>query len=345
VWPLVPATALIGFGLFLQGFLSAWPFEQFVWLAAYWPVAIIAIGAWLLLRDQVPATWRAPVAVIGASALILVGFLVAAAGIATVAGPMGRFTPVPAFPAFQTMPMFGTPPIQDTVYVSGPIAPGETLRVANTSGRTIVRATTGDQVRVEAVRHYWSSTNPPDVRLVPGGAGVTVQSTPPFFGPGNMGYIDYVIDVPAAAGADITSASGDITVSGLQGGVTVRNTSGNIGASDLSGDTRLTTVSGGIRGTNVDRVREARTTSGGIDLSGAFSADAAINSISGGVTLQFEPGASVRVDAGSMSGGISSVGPGMPRTTSARDGTFTLGSGTAQIQVRTTSGGITLTAR
>jgi hypothetical protein len=85
VWPIVPAAALIGFGLFLQGFLLGWPLERLVWLAGYWPLALVAVGVWLLVRDRVPAAWRAPLVLLGASALILVGFLVAAAGVISVA--------------------------------------------------------------------------------------------------------------------------------------------------------------------------------------------------------------------------------------------------------------------
>jgi Toastrack DUF4097 len=128
-----------------------------------------------------------------------------------------------------------------------------------------------------------------------------------------------------------------VSVSGFSGPASLHTTSGSIVASDLGGLVRLTTASGGIRGTNVDRVREARSMSGAVDLAGAFVADARVVTTSGAIRLQFEPGASVRIDASTMSGGISANGPGMQRPEiDARSRTLTLGSGAAQLQVRTT---------
>jgi len=114
VWPLVPGAGLIGFGLFLQGMTLGWSVVPFVWLAAYWPLALILFGTWLLVRDQLPPAWRSPLTIVAVSALILLGFLVAAGGIASIAVPGARLTPFPIWPGFQTMPMLGVPPVQDT---------------------------------------------------------------------------------------------------------------------------------------------------------------------------------------------------------------------------------------
>jgi hypothetical protein len=115
VWPLLPGMVLIGFGAFVQASIFGGPFAQYWWLAQYWPISLIAVGAWLLLRNQVPAAARTPVAVAGASVLILIGLLVAAAGVATVTTPYVRGPvqmPMP-WPMFQgpvwNPPPFGTP--------------------------------------------------------------------------------------------------------------------------------------------------------------------------------------------------------------------------------------------
>jgi hypothetical protein len=305
VWPVLPASALIGFGLLVQGWLLAWPFEQLVWLAAYWPLALIIFGGWLLLRDHVPGAVRSPLTIVGIGGLILVGFLVAAAGIATVAAPTARFTPVPAWPM---MPMFGAPPVQDTVVLTAPIGSGDILRLSNPSGRTTVRASASNDVRVEAVRHYWTTSGPPRIALRPTAGAITVDATQDLRGP-TAAYIDYVIDVPLVAGVDITSTSGDITVNGIAGSVTVR------------------------------------TTSGDVDLGGTFTGDATVATTSGDVTLRLDPGTSARLDASSLSGTVRTSGAGMPATREARSQLVTLGSGSALIQVRTTSGSISLLAR
>jgi DUF4097 and DUF4098 domain-containing protein YvlB len=161
-----------------------------------------------------------------------------------------------------------------------------------------------------------------------------------------MSYVDYVIDVPAGASVDSGSASGDITANGMNGPVALHTISGSIGATDLGGNATLTTTSGSIRASNVDRVVEARSVSGEIDLAGAFAADAAVATTSGGVTLRFERGASVRIDATTVSGDISARGPGLPSSAGAvRTRSLTVGSGAAHLNVRTTSGDITLIAR
>ena len=90
------------------------PFEQFWWLAHYWPLSLVAVGAWLLLRDRLPAPARAPVVIIGITALVLIGLLVAAAGMAMVVAPYAR-TPITMpmpWPMFQGIPEFGSPPLK-----------------------------------------------------------------------------------------------------------------------------------------------------------------------------------------------------------------------------------------
>jgi hypothetical protein len=106
------------------------------------------------------------------------------------------------------MPMVGSPPLQDTVVLNAPVATGDVPWLGNPSGRTTVRATSSDQVCVEAVGHYWSTSNPPEIRQVPGAGTLSVGTTQPFAGPCSMSYIDYVIDVPAGADADIGATNG-----------------------------------------------------------------------------------------------------------------------------------------
>ena len=244
-------------------------------MAAYWPLALILFGLWLLLRDQVPVTFRAPLTIVGLGALILVGFQVAAAGIATVTAPGGTFV---AFPVWPPMPMFGGPSVQDTVVLSARLSPGEILRLSNPSGRTTLRAGAFDEVRVQAVRHYGPTFGPPQVALRPSPGALTVETTQDVRGAtGGMANVDYVIDVPTAAGADIGSVSGDLIVSGLSGPVTVRTTSGDVSLTDLDGPVTVASTSGRITGTGVAKIVEARSFSGTIDLGGTLTGDATIS--------------------------------------------------------------------
>jgi hypothetical protein len=276
-WPVFPAVVLIGFGVFIQATTLGAPLGQFWWLADYWPLALVLVGGWLLVRNRVPETARAPVALLGASALVLIGLLVAAAGMATVSS---GYSGLP-MPMFRAWPAFGQPTLQDTVTLTAPVSGIDSVRLVNTSGYTIVRATDASDIRVQAMRHFWTSNNAPDVRLVPGNGVMTIEATPVVFGPGDMAsYVDYTIDVPAGLGAEIRSASGSINLQGLAGPVHLNTASGDIDAHDLGGtlsagtssgairasnvkgDAQLSTISGSILAVGVDRLVEARTTTG-----------------------------------------------------------------------------------
>lgn len=362
VWPILPGTVLIAFGGFLQGALFGVPVDRVWWLAPYWPVSLLVLGAWLLIRDQLPVAMRAPVAVIGASVLILIGLLVVAAGLSTLGGPYARTgLPMPWAPMFQGMPAFGNPPLVDTVTVSAPAGVADSIRVVNTSGSTVVRSISGSDVRVLATRHYWAADQAPDVRLTTRNTGLQVEAPTPA-GAGNT-YVDYVIETPARLGADVSSTSGLIEVSGLvgtvraeaasgqvnlrdlQGPVIAATTSGAVRLANIGGDLRIATVSGGIQGSGLDRVADAHSTSGGIDLQGEFASDALVASTSGGVTLRFAPDASVRIDASSLSGDIDVSGlPGIGAQATAHRLTGNVGGGAHAVSIHTTSGGIRLAA-
>ena len=360
VWPILPGLVLIGFGAFVEASTFGAPFVGFWGLAQFWPLILVAIGAWLLFRERVPADLRTPIALGGTAVLILLGLLVAASAVATAGIPYaGGATPV-LMPWPMVQVPFGTPPVQDTITLSAPVDSVSAIRVVNTNGTTLVRSTTDPRVTVSASRHFWNSAQPPDVRLVPADGVLTVESSA--IVPGASGtYIDYVIDVPASMGADVRSASGSVTVSGLGGPVQVATTSGPIDAHSLRGTTSFSTASGGIRmddvsgdvrassasgriyGTGISRISDAHSTSGGIDLRGDFTSNAQIASVSGTVALTFTPAASVHIDAASLSGDVHATGLHLNNQSSAPHAlSGDLGSGGPTLAVRTTSGSIRL---
>ena len=98
------------------------------------------------------------------------------------------------------------------------------MSLVNTRGTTVVRGTGGSEVRVQATRHYWVANQPPEVRLVPGSGALAVEVAPATSG----SYVDYVIDTPSALGADVRSASGSVSVSGLLGPVRVETVVGRL---------------------------------------------------------------------------------------------------------------------
>src|SRR4030081_975775 len=78
VWPLFPATILVGLGVVLFGVSWLGPLAGFSWIVAYWPVVLVLVGVWLLFRDHLPVSPRRALATLGGLALLGYGLLAAA---------------------------------------------------------------------------------------------------------------------------------------------------------------------------------------------------------------------------------------------------------------------------
>src|SRR5260370_36425348 len=111
VWPLFPATILVGLGVVLFGVSWLGPLAGFSWIVAYWPAVLVLLGVWLLFRDQLPIAARRPIATLGGLALLAYGVLAAAATVAAGGARQG----------------FSSSPFFYTVTLYPPIAPGPTL--------------------------------------------------------------------------------------------------------------------------------------------------------------------------------------------------------------------------
>ena len=318
VWPVVPGLVLIGFGAFVQSTTFGMPYAQFWWLADYWPLFLVAAGAWLLFRDRLPIQARTPVAITGTALLILIGLLVAAsvvtgAGVGSVRSPLRMPAPWPMF----QMPI-GNPPLQDSITLSAPTDGVSSIQLVNTSGTTVVRSTGAPEVTVRATRHFWVSDQAPQVQLIPSGSDLIVDVSGI-----NGTYVDYVVEAPATVGADIRSASGAVTVSGLRGPVHISSASGAVDARDLQGSTSIDTASGAIR------------------LSNFAGAPAQITSISGAISVGFTPAASVHIDASSTSGDVRASGLDLTQqTTGPHSLSANVANGGPTVSAHTTSGSI-----
>jgi hypothetical protein len=345
VWPIVPGLLMIGFGAVLQGALFGAPFDRPIWLGWYWPVCLVATGLWLMFRDRIPVSARAPVAVVGATVFIVIGLLVAAAGVASVVGPYARTGNPMLWPGFQPPMLLGGPPLQDTVTLSAPVGSTTSVRLVNTRGSAVMRTSGSSEVHVLATRHYWIADRIPDVRFVTSGGVLAIETTNLDVA-GRMGsgaYVDYVVDVPASFGADVRSASGSIEVGGLEGATTIQAASGSVRLTDVAGAVRVSTASGDIRGSGLARMAEARTSSGSIDLGGDFTDAAQIWTASGQVTLRLSRLVGAHVDATSTSGDISVIGLDLidaRRSTHALSGD--VGTASHTVSVHTSSGDIRL---
>ena len=74
-WPFYPAIGCAAFGLLLIARPYYGVLGQLAWLSSLWPLVLVGIGVWLLLRDRVPAEARKLVGVVGITLIIVYGIL------------------------------------------------------------------------------------------------------------------------------------------------------------------------------------------------------------------------------------------------------------------------------
>jgi hypothetical protein len=319
IWPLFPAAILVGLGLVLLGAGWVGPLSSLSWIASYWPVALIQLGAWLLFREAIPAPVRRPLATLGGLALLAYGVLAAAASVAA-GGDLARTGIAPGF---------GAAPFADTITLEQPMSAEQTLTVTSTSGPTRVQGGDGQTVRVVANRHFAIGGQGPDVQLTPTDTGWNLDSTTKGRGASTFGdasWVDYTIEVPAGVSVTTSANSGAVQVDGISGPVNVKTSSGaqsltNLGGAvdarsssgaitltNVTGPISATSASGAIEGTQLEHVQKVQTTSGSVALESVFTDSTQVTSSSGKVNLKLLPGSAVKLDVHSDHGSVEPQG-------------------------------------
>jgi hypothetical protein len=349
VWPLFPATILVGLGVVLFGVSWLGPLAGFSWIVAYWPAALVLLGVWLLFRDQVPVAARRRIATLGGLVLLAYGVLAAAATVAAGGARTG----------------FSSSPFVDTVTLDAPITAGQMFSVSNSGGRTTIRTASGSNVHVIATKHYSLGGHAPDVLLTPSGSGVTLDAsnTNERFPFGGSSSVDYVIEVPPSVAVKAQSGSGPVEIDGVGGGVQAetgsgslnlsnlggavqaRSSSGSIELSNVGGDVNVSSSSGQIHGTQLQHVRQASTSSGAISLEGVFKDQASIKATSGSVNVKLLPGSAVQLDVHTTGGGsvTTNVSPnGGTSNRTSLSGAIGVPADGATLSIETSSGSVQL---
>lgn|GEM_PF-4498211 len=221
VWPIIPAAILMVIGVSLLGAPVLAPLATLAWLGYYWPLGLIAIGLWLLVRDQLPASVR-PFAR-GIFLVVLIAYAVLAVAATSAASPFGTFwyDPTASIPA--AVP-FG----QTTSTLNAPIAATGTLQIANdTSGAIRVVPGSDSNVQVQVIRSAGFGPTPAvSLNPVDGGLLLQARHAGGSFTPSSA--VSFVVTAPPSVAVAVEGRSGAVRVEDRQAAVRVTTSSGSI---------------------------------------------------------------------------------------------------------------------
>jgi DUF4097 and DUF4098 domain-containing protein YvlB len=255
---------------------------------------------------------------------------------------------------------------------------GTRLVLSNNAGEVVVRSWDREQVRIQATHNERvtidvasaDSTLRVRARAARGPAGlIDYQLTVPRWMAVNLSgtYLESTIEGTTAE-VTVESVHGNIRVVGGSGNINLRSVQGVITVDKAAGNVRATTINEGIRLTDVSGDVYAETTNGDIEIQNAQTSSLEISTVNGDVTFNgtmrdagsyrlTTHGGDVRVGLGGVNnatvfirtfqGNFSADFPiQLPEGQSAREGSkrfnFTLGSGSARIELQTFNGDITL---
>jgi hypothetical protein len=106
------------------------------------------------------------------------------------------------------------------------------------------------------------------------------------------------------------SASGDLVVTGeIEGDVNVKTVSGDVRLGNIGGDLSGTTVSGDVMAGSIGGSAELKSVSGDVRFDSVREGTVTVQSVSGDIDVGVAPGTNLDVDAGSVSGDLTSEVP------------------------------------
>ncbi len=310
-----------------------------------------------------------------AARMLCAGVLVAATAAGAMAGPQAA-NDVQQAPPIQARP--GGPESTPRTDQEREVTKGTRLLLTNSAGEVVVQSWDRDVVRVQATHGPRETVNIETAdqtvrirsRAERGPSGlVDYRITVPRWMPVNLSgtYLDATIEGTSAE-VTVETVHGNVRVVGGSGAVSVRSVEGLISVDKASGRVQATSVNEGIRLTNVTGDMTAETTNGDIQIDNAQSSSLEASTVNGDITFNGtvrDGGAyrltthsgDVRVGLGgaanatvfvrTFQGDFSSDFPiELPDGQNSRSGSkrfnFTLGNGSARIEVQSFNGDIHL---
>jgi DUF4097 and DUF4098 domain-containing protein YvlB len=190
------------------------------------------------------------------------------------------------------------------------VGPNGSLFLNNISGDVDIKAVSGNEIKVEALRHGRPGGGGDDTMQVTMNevSGRVEVRAVPMGGRGHRGSVDFSISVPPTTRVEVQSVSGDLRITGVKGELRAETTSGDVTASGLGRVSSLKSLSGGIHVTGADTDSDLMLSavSGDIVVENLKARGVDANSVSGGVTLK--GCACSRVHMQSVSGDLNYVG-------------------------------------
>lgn len=112
------------------------------------------------------------------------------------------------------------------------------------------------------------------------------------------------------ASLNAKSASGDLVVTGeIEGDTNLKIVSGDVRLGHVGGDLRATTVSGDVTARSIEGSVELKSVSGDVRFDSVRKGTVTVQSVSGDIDVGVAPGTNLDVDAGSVSGDLTSEVP------------------------------------